>query len=71
MLIEIIDTKLVVTPVTLDEVTEIYALAAAWTAYQTVINPISGEPLRCNEGDTSESEKPRRTQDHEPEHYGR
>lgn len=46
MEIEIIDTKLIITPVTADEVKHIYALAAAWTAYDSVMNPISGEPLR-------------------------
>lgn len=63
---EIIDRKLIITPSTLDEVTEIYALATAWTAFMSVISPISGEPLRCNEEDISESDSPHRPQGSEP-----
>ena len=43
----------------------IYAIAAAWTAFDAVICPVSGEPLRCNEDGTAESELPQRGQDHE------
>ena len=56
MKVEIIDSKLVVTPVTCDEETEIYALAAAWAAYQSVRFPINGEPLRCTVDDKHESD---------------
>lgn len=65
MKIEIIDSKLIFTPVTIDEEREIYAIAAAWSAYQAVISPVSGEPLRCTEDDTSESNSPRQDQDSE------
>lgn len=63
--VEIIDKRLVVTPTTHDDVRLIYAIAAAWTAFDAVICPVSGEPLRCNKDDTAESELPQRGQDHE------
>lgn len=63
--VEIIDKRLVVTPTTHDDVRLIYAIAAAWTAFDAVICPVSGEPLRCNEDGTAESELPQRGQDHE------
>lgn len=56
--VEIIDKRLVVTPTTHDDVRLIYAIAAAWTAFDAVICPVSGEPLRCNEDGTAESELP-------------
>lgn len=71
MNIEIIDRKLIITPDTLDELTKIYALAAAYTAYNSVIYPVSGEPLRCTEACTSESEKPPQIQGFEPTHCDR
>lgn len=67
MEVEIIDRKLVITPLTLDELQELYALAAAWTAFMSVMRPISGEPLRCNEEDIAESGLLRRHPESEPE----
>lgn len=52
--VEIIDKRLVVTPTTHDDVRLIYAIAAAWTAFDAVICPVSGEPLRCNEDGTAD-----------------
>lgn len=63
--VEIIDKRLVVTPTTHDDVRLIYAIAAAWTAFDAVICPVSGEPLRCNEDGTAETELPQRGQDYE------
>ena len=41
MNVEIIDKRLVVTPTTHDDVRLIYAIAAAWTAFDAVINSLS------------------------------
>ena len=71
MEIELIDRKLIVTPDTLEELTEIYGLLAAFTAYRAVVSPVSGEPLRCTEDGTGESGLPRQPQDRPPERHGR
>lgn len=55
--VEIIDKRLVVTPTTHDDVRLIYAIAATWTAFDAVICPVSGEPIRCNEDGAAESAK--------------
>lgn len=46
MKLEIIDSKLVLTPVTRVEEKEIYAIAAAWSAYQAVRFPDGGEQMK-------------------------
>lgn len=62
MKVEIIDSKLVITPVTLGEEKKIFALAAAWIAYQSVVDPVTGEPLRCTADDKRESNSLRQHQ---------
>lgn len=59
MNVEVKEGRLIVTPDTLDEERKLFALAAAYKAYEAVMFPICGEPLRCNEDDKTESNSPR------------
>lgn len=61
--VEIKEGRLIVTPATLEEERKLFALAAAYKAYEAVMLPISGEPLRYNVGDSSESNLLQQNQD--------
>lgn len=55
MKVEVIDGKLVVSPTTADESRVIFALAAAWSAFESVLYPIMGKAVRYKEGRIPES----------------
>ena len=59
MNVEVKEGRLIVTPDKLDEERKLFALAAAYKAYEAVMLPICGEPLHYNEGDNTESNSPR------------
>ncbi|WP_410098399.1 hypothetical protein [Sutterella wadsworthensis] len=55
MKVEIEDGRLIVTPITEEDSRIIYALAAAYAAFDAVCYPIMGEAVRCTEGDSAQS----------------
>lgn len=55
MKVEIKDSRLIVTPITLEEERIVFAMAAAFTAFESVVFPITGQAVRCNEGDSVQS----------------
>ena len=65
MKVELIDGKLVLSPTTADEGRVIFALAAAWTAFESVLYPVIGEPLRYREGCKTESNSSQLDPDYE------
>lgn len=50
MKVDIEDGRLIVTPITEEDARIIYALAAAYAAFDAVCYPIMGEAVRCTEG---------------------
>ena len=55
MKVDIEDGRLIVTPITEEDARIIYALAAAYAAFDAVCYPIMGEAVRCTEGDSAQS----------------
>lgn len=55
MKVDIEDGRLIVTPITEEDSRIIYALAAAYAAFDAVCYPIMGEAVRCTEGDSAQS----------------
>lgn len=55
MKVEIEDGRLIVTPITEEDARIIYALAAAYAAFDAVCYPIMGEAVRCTEVDSAQS----------------
>ena len=55
--VEIKEGRLIVTPDTLDEERKLFALAAAYKAYEAVMLPIRGEPLRYTEDHQNDNEE--------------
>ena len=49
MKVEIEDGRLIVTPITEEDSRIIYALAAAYAAFDAVCYPIMGEAVRCTD----------------------
>ena len=43
--------RLIVTPITRDEEKLVFAMAAAFAAFEAVVSPVTGEAVRCNEDD--------------------
>lgn len=60
MNVEVKEGRLIVTPYTPDEERKLFALAAAYKAYEAVMIPISGEPLRYNEDCQNDKEEIKR-----------
>ena len=54
MKVEIKEGSLVVTPITKDEERLIFALAAAYQAFESVLYPITAQAVRCTEGDKTQ-----------------
>lgn len=54
MKVEIEDGRLIVTPITEDDSRIIYALAAAYTAFDAVRYPIMGEAVRYTADDSAQ-----------------
>lgn len=50
MKVEVIDGKLVLSPTTADEGRVIFALVAAWSAFESVLYPIMGKAVRYKNG---------------------
>lgn len=51
MKVEIDNGRLIVTPITRDEEKLVFAMAAAFAAFEAVVSPVTGEAVRCNEDD--------------------
>ena len=51
MKVEIENGRLIVTPITRDEEKLVFAMAAAFAAFEAVVSPVTGEAVRCNEDD--------------------
>lgn len=62
MKVEVIDGKLVLSPTTADEGRVIFALAAAWSAFESVLYPIMGKAVRYKAGRTPESDSSQHNQ---------
>ena len=65
MKVEIENGRLIVTPITRDEEKLVFAMAAAFAAFEAVASPVTGEVVRCNEDDSEQSSSSRRDQDRE------
>lgn len=65
MKVEIDNGRLIVTPITRDEEKLVFAMAAAFAAFEAVAYPITGEAVRCNEDDSTQSDSSHRRQDRE------
>lgn len=57
MKVEVIDGKLVLSPTTADEGRVIFALVAAWSAFESVLYPIMGKAVRYKAGRIPESDQ--------------
>lgn len=62
MKVEIIDGKLVLSPTTADEGRVIFALAAAWTTFESVLYPVMGKVVRYKAGRIPESDSSQHNQ---------
>lgn len=49
MKVEIENGRLIVTPITREEEKLIFAMAAAFAAFEAVVSPVTGEAIRCND----------------------
>lgn len=65
MKVEIDNGRLIVTPITRDEEKLVFAMAAAFAAFEAVVSPVTGEAVRCNEDDSTQSDSSHRRQDRE------
>lgn len=65
MKVEIENGRLIVTPITREEERIVFAMAAAFAAFEAVAYPITGEAVRCNEDDSTQSDSSHRRQDRE------
>lgn len=65
MKVEINDGRLIVTPITREEERIVFAMAAAFTAFEAVAYPITEQVARYNEDDSTQSDSSHRRQDRE------
>lgn len=49
MKVEIDNGRLIVTPITRDEEKLVFAMAAAFAAFEAVASPVTGEAVPCND----------------------
>lgn len=49
MKVEIENGRLIVTPITRDEEKLVFAMAAAFAAFEAVASPVTGEAVPCND----------------------
>lgn len=62
MKVEVIDGKLVLSPTNADEGRVIFALVAAWSAFESVLYPIMGKAVRYKAGRIPESDSSQHNQ---------